>query len=192
VTELDTGDRPGCSRKHEIALWRRAQEQGQGTYGGWAQNDVRRLLSAIARALRSKLQHVVGCDEAWLLISAGIPELGTIVSTFAITQWLRVDALDAATADYLPKSKYDRVFLHAICGSEDALYCWTAGGAWNKLTQQAPPVSQGPSFWDIQKSVQESKPELLEWITDTDGKTDREIRKCLDELRQSQTLRREE
>jgi hypothetical protein len=181
VTELDTGDRPGQARAAEKILWREAQEKGQGTYAAWAQNDPSKLVSAIARAIASKVQHIVGCDEAWLLVSASVPEQGSLVSTFIITPWLPLDALEAATADHLAKCKYNCAFLHAIVGDEHALYCWTPGSSWEKLTVQDQ-SNQGPGFfeWRDQQS------EFQEWMTDTEGKTDREVEKV---RREFQTLR---
>jgi len=154
VTELDTGDEPGRARAAEKALWRGAQAKTQGTYGHWAQNDVHKLVAAISRAVVSKAQHVVGCDESWLLISAGVPELGSLVSTFVVTQWLGADALDAATSGLLAKSQYRYVFLHVIVGNEDALYCWSAGGNWQKATRTDAAAEQGLTFWDVQPYMQ--------------------------------------
>jgi hypothetical protein len=88
VTELDTGDIPGRARASEKADWGSAQAQGHSTYGTWAQNDPSKMVAAVARAVTAKVQQIVGCDEAWLLISASVPELGTLTSTFVLTQWL--------------------------------------------------------------------------------------------------------
>ena len=106
VTELDTGDLPGRARVSEKAVWNDAQECGHSTYGSWAQNDPSKLVAAIARAVTSKMQQIVGCDEAWLLISASLPEMGTLASTFVITQWLPADALNAATISKLATCNY--------------------------------------------------------------------------------------
>ena len=97
VTELDTGRVAGQGRASEKAAWRDAQERGDGTYASWAQSNPSELVAAIARAVTSKMQQIIGCDEAWLLISASLPELGTLVSTFVITQWLPAEALNEAT-----------------------------------------------------------------------------------------------
>ena len=179
VTELDTGEMPGQARRTERASWREAQAKDQGTYGGWAQNDPRKIADAIARTLASKVQHIVGCDEAWLLISASLPELGSLISTFVITQWLTVDALDAATASHLAKCKYTCAFLHVIVSPENALYCWTAERNWRKLTLQDDENNQGQGFFEWRDRLSE----FQEWMTDTEGKTDREVEKCLREFR---------
>jgi hypothetical protein len=181
VTELDTGDRPGQARAAEKVSWREAQEKGQGTYGAWAQNDPSKLVSAIARAIASKVQHIGGCDDAWLLVSASVPEPGSLLSTFVITQWLPVDALDAATAGHLANGQYNYAFLHAIVGDERALYCWTPGGKWEKLTMQDG-SNQGPGFFELR----DQQSQFQEWMTDTEGKTDREVEKV---RREFHTLR---
>jgi hypothetical protein len=80
------------------------------------------------------VQHIVGCDEAWLLVSASVPEPGSLLSTFIITPWLALDALGTATSDHLAKCKYNYAFLHAIVSEEQALYCWAPGSSWEKLT----------------------------------------------------------
>jgi hypothetical protein len=66
VTELDTGDIPRQARGTEKASWREAQQEGKGAYAGWEQNDLSKLISAVTRAIASKVQHIIGCDEAWL------------------------------------------------------------------------------------------------------------------------------
>jgi hypothetical protein len=132
VTELDTGEIPGQLRSAEKASLHKAQNKGQCTYFAWAQNDLRMLLKTIARAVISKNQHIDACNEAWLLISSSVPELGSLGSTFVNPNWLKVNDLDAATIAHLGRSIYSRAFLHVIVSSEDALYCWTAAGGWQK------------------------------------------------------------
>jgi hypothetical protein len=176
VTELDNGEKPGRARAAEKLSWREAQS-GQGTYAAWAQNDPSKLVSAIARAIASKVQHIVGCDEAWLLVSASVPEPGSLLSTFIITPWLALDALGTATSDHLAKCKYNYAFLHAIVSEEQALYCWAPGSSWEKLTVQDS-NNEGRGFFDLR----DRPSEFQEWITDTDGKKDGEVEKVLREL----------
>ena len=92
VTELDTGDLAGQARASEKVAMRRAEECGHSTYGSWAQSEPAKLVAAIERAVTSKMQQIVGCDELWLLISAALPQMGALASTFVITQWLPADA----------------------------------------------------------------------------------------------------
>jgi len=173
LTELDTGDLAGQARASEKAAWRDAQKCGHSTYGSWAQNDPSKLVTAIARAVKSKMQQIVGCNEAWLLISASVPELGTLASTFVITPWLPADALDVPTADHLAACNYARVFLHVIVGDEDALYVWSRGGKWQKQMQQDHFGGQAKGFFELR----DNPSELQEWLTDPEGKTDREVDK---------------
>jgi len=173
VTELDTGDVRGRARASEKADWSDAQSRGQGTYGAWAQNDSSKLVAAIARAVTAKMQQVVGCDEAWLLISASLPELGTLASTFIITQWLPADVLETATANHLAACNYAQAFLHVIVGSEDALYCWSAGSQWQKQTRQDEIGDKAKGFFELRNNPSE----LQGWLSDLEGKTDKEIEK---------------
>jgi hypothetical protein len=179
VTELDTGDVPGQARASEKASWNEAQEGGQRPYAGWAQNDPSKLVSAVARAIASKVQQIVGCDEAWLLVSASLPELGTLVSTFVITQWLPANALDAATISHLAKCKYTQAFLHVIVGSEDALYWWRAGGNWQKQARREQIDVSANSFF----ALRDNPSELQEWMADLEGKTVREVERVRREFR---------
>jgi hypothetical protein len=173
VTELDTGDLAGKARASEKAAWRDAQKCDLSTYGSWAQNDPSKLVTAIARAVKSKMQQTVGCNEAWLLISASLPELGTLASTFVITPWLPADALDAPTADHLAACDYAHAFLHVIVGDEDALYVWSRGGKWQKQMQQDYFGGQAKDLFELR----DNPSELQEWLTDPEGKTDREVDK---------------
>jgi hypothetical protein len=173
VTELDTGEIAGQARASEKSAWHDAQAQGQSTYGAWAQNDPSKLVAAIARAVTAKMQQVVGCDEAWLLITASFPELGALASTFVITQWLPADALDSATVNYLAACNYAHAFVHVMAGSEDALYVWSAGGKWEKHTRPDHLGKQAKGFFELR----DNPSELQEWLTDLEGKTDREIEK---------------
>ena len=173
VTELDTGDIRGRARASEKADWSDAQAHGQSTYGAWAQNDPPKLVAAIARAVTAKVQQIVGCDEAWLLISASLPELGTLASTFVITQWLPADALDTATANHLAACNYAHAFVHTFVGNEDALYVWSSGGKWEKQTRPDHLSEQAKGFFELS----DDPSELQEWVTNPEGKTDREVDK---------------
>jgi hypothetical protein len=108
-----------------------------------------------------------------------VPELGTLASTFVITPWLTADALYAPTADHLAACNYAHAFLHVIVGDEDALYVWLRGGNWQKYVQQEPAGSQAKGFFELR----DDPSELQEWLTDTEGKTDREIEKVRREFR---------
>ncbi|MGA2999242.1 hypothetical protein [Bradyrhizobium sp.] len=87
----------------------------------------------------------------WLLISCGVPELGSVASTLVMTPWLTTADLDSATLNDLEKSKYDRAFIQSILGVEAALYSWEAGQRWQKSVMPIPVEGTGPSFWDLQR-----------------------------------------
>jgi hypothetical protein len=154
VTELDTGDTPGIARAAEKKDAREGQHRSGGVYGGWAQNDPAKVASAIQRAVARKValaqQHNFrDFDKVWLLVSCGVPEQGSVISTFVMTTWLHADALNQATAGELIRSKYARAFVHPVVGPEKALYHWTARDGWQKIKQPEDPRTTGPSVWDI-------------------------------------------
>jgi hypothetical protein len=152
VTEFDTGPKAGKSRAEEKALAKNALLRG-GVYGTWAQNESSALIGAIVRSISRKATHTTatGFDEVWLLISCGIPDLGSVASTFAMTPWLTTADLDKATMADLSDSKYRRVFLHSILGVERALYRWEPGRPWQKSVEPIPVEERGPSFWDVRR-----------------------------------------
>jgi hypothetical protein len=156
VTEFDTGSKPGAARAAEKAASRKGEEEHGGVYGGWAQNDLSSVLKAIRRRIERKAvaSTIPGFDEVWLLISCGVPEPGSVVSTFAVTTSLTTKDLDAATTA-LSNSKYRRVFLHSILGTEHALYHWQPNFGWTKNVQGEPTEMRGPSFWDFQRFIRE-------------------------------------
>src|SRR5271165_600570 len=101
VTDLDTGEAAGTARAAETKLARDAAKRGS-TYGTWAQNDTGKIIDAIVRSLARKARmSFAGFDEFWLLMCAGVPELGAIGAASVITPWLTTDALDAATLQSL-------------------------------------------------------------------------------------------
>jgi hypothetical protein len=152
VTELDTGSKAGQARADEKKLAAGAGANG-GVYGAWAQNNSLELTKVITRSISRKAAHTTGAefDKVWLLISCGVPDLGSVASTFVMTPWLTTADLDNATLTDLSKSKYNRAFVHSILGVEGALYSWEAGRRWQKSVQPIPADERGPSFWDVQR-----------------------------------------
>jgi len=151
VTEIDTGRTKGRARNHEIKAWR---DSGMCMYAVWAQNDPSVLRAAIRRAVLEKVEiakrhDFKEFDCVRLLVSGGIPEMGSVASTLIISLGLDPSALDAVTLDCLAGSKYEFAYLQCILDIEHALYTWQRGGKWEKQIQRETP--QGPSFWDIQK-----------------------------------------
>jgi|SRR5215468_6873048 len=153
VTEVDTGLIKGVARGEEKKLWRISNP---GAYAVWAQNDSRIILESIRGAISRKVAianaHTFDqFDDVWLLVSAGIPEMGSIASTLIISLGLHAGALDMATLDLLSRSKkYKRAYLHCILDVERALYSWRRGGRWEKQIQQDL-GDMGLTFWDFQK-----------------------------------------
>jgi hypothetical protein len=112
-----------------------------------------------------------------LLISAGLPELGAVVSSFVMTPWLSVESLNSATAAHLEGSRFDHVFFHPVLGVERALYHWSMQTrSWEKSVQTEPRGTEGPSFFDVINNPA--------WLSDPDGMCDREIEKVLAEIRE--------
>jgi hypothetical protein len=154
VTEIDTGRTKGRARNREIKAWRNSQTS---TYAAWPQNDPGILLGAIRGAILKKVEiakrhDFKEFDCVRLLVSAGIPEMGSVASTLIVSLGLSPSKLDAVTLDCLAGSKYEFAYLHCILDVEHALYIWQKGGRWEKQIQQEPAWAMGgPSFWDIQK-----------------------------------------
>jgi hypothetical protein len=151
VTEIDTGRAKGRARNREIKAWRNS---GTSAYAIWGQSDPNMWLLAIREAIIGKVEiadrhDFKEFDYVHLLVSAGIPEMGSVASTLIISLGLNPNALDAATLDCLAGSKYDFAYIHSILDVEPAVYIWQKGGRWEKQIQQE--HSQGPSFWDVQK-----------------------------------------
>jgi hypothetical protein len=138
VTELDTGAQPGHARREEKQTQKEYAAQGHATYGAWGQNDIGTIVAAIRRAVDRKAGIAARHDlsdhaETWLLIAAGVPEMGSVVSSFVMTQWIEADALTAASAAILRGSKFHRAFLHPIVSLEPVIYRWDRSGlVWTK------------------------------------------------------------
>jgi hypothetical protein len=137
VTELDTGEVAGQARATERQHAREGDSRSGGVYFDWAENDPCKYAEKIRRAILRKIKIANRHDfavfnEVWLLVSCGLPERGSAASTFVMTPWLSVEALNLATAIDLAGSKYSQAFLHPILGVEKALYQWTSGGEWRK------------------------------------------------------------
>jgi hypothetical protein len=118
VTEVDPYSVPGLARAQEKAMAKIAPAK---PYFMWGQNDPSVVLSTIARIINRKIEIAAkhsfdSFDEVWLLICAGVPEHGAVVSSFVMTPWLSAEDLNSATDDLLRGSKYNRCFLQAILG----------------------------------------------------------------------------
>jgi hypothetical protein len=178
VTEVDLGRVPGTTRGKEKRVARAA---GDGApYFAWGQNEPAQMIDAVARAVQAKaLRTPAGFDEAWLLICAGVPEIGAVASTMLFTRWIAPEALTTATASLLASAAYSNAFIMPILGAEAALYTW-AKGSGVRTVQRGEPFS--PCFEEVQSWL--SDPELLR---DPEGWADREALRVLDEIRKAGT-----
>jgi hypothetical protein len=114
-----------------------------------------------------------GFDDFWLLVCCGVPQFGAIASTFVMTPWIDLGALDAATLQDLSTSKYSKAYIHVVLGVEEhALYEWQRGGKWSKSTV-AEPQNRGPNFWEYKND--------LDLLKDPDSWCDREIERIFTE-----------
>jgi hypothetical protein len=159
VTEIDTGPVPGHARAEEKKTCRAS---GLAAYAVLEPFDRDKQLASIQRAIAGKVEiaerHSFDeFDDVWLLVSAGVPEMGAIASTLVMSPLFAAAALDAVTLDCLARSKYERAYLHCILDVEHALYSWQRGGRWEKEVQQEPAWMTGPSFWDFQKLMRQMR-----------------------------------
>jgi hypothetical protein len=150
----------------------------QQPYAGFAENDPAKIVANIAAALHPKALHrVTGFDELWLLVAAGVPENGGVISTFILSAHLPLDKLDAATTPDLMQSSYSRAFLLPVLGVERALFEWAKpSGPWSLHVEQDAIPSL--SFAELVASARDAAQS-----GDLDAWTDREIAKVLAELR---------
>jgi len=103
----------------------------------WGQNNPSVALDAIADRVKRKVEIATRhsfdrLDEVWLLVCAGVPEHGAVVSTFVMTPWLSAEDLNSATDTLLHGSKYKHCFLLPILGAEQAFYRWERNLRWEK------------------------------------------------------------
>jgi hypothetical protein len=115
-------------------------------YGGFAENNSAKVVANIAAAIgRKALHRLTGFDELWLLVAAGVPETGSVISTFVLSRHISLAALDAATTNELIKSSYDRAFLLPVLGVERALFQWAKpSGPWCAAVESDAPGNASP------------------------------------------------
>jgi hypothetical protein len=180
VTQIDNGyslpsvtDAPIMGRGAEKRLARECQ-----TYAGFAENDSAKIVANIAAAIgRKALHRVTGFDELWLLVVAGVPETGSVISTFVLSTHLSPTHLDAATGHDLMQSSYNRVFLLPVLSVERTLFQWAKpSGPW--LVDVEPDAAPSLSFDQLMARAHEA---VLSG--DLDAWTDREVQNVLAEMR---------
>jgi len=183
VTEIDPYAAPGTTRGQEKAV----AKIGPGKpYFMWGQNDPSLVVNAIDRAIARKVEIASnhsfdGYDEVWLLLCAGVPERGAVVSTFVMTPWLSADDLNSASDSLLQKSNYDRCFFFSILGAEQAFYPWERASRREKLVKldDIRDVPREAYVSGLMKAA-----EAGNW-REVDRLCDEECRKVLAEMRQT-------
>ena len=179
VTDLDTGKKRGNARRDESKLAHEAATKGE-PYFTWGQNDPAKLVGAIARSVEQKAKTSSSrLSEFWLLICCGVPTQGAVGSTFAMTPWIDVASLGAATLATLEKSSYTRAFVLPILGAEDeGLFQWRRGGSWSKSADSTRSEEQAEHLWE---TIRNPDPELLrdpgEWFQQTMERAVREAKR---------------
>jgi hypothetical protein len=180
VTQIDNGyslpsvtDAPIMGRGPEKRLARECQ-----IYAGFAENDSAKVVANIAAAIgRKALHRVTGFDELWLLVVAGVPETGSVISTFVLSTHLSPTHLDAETGHDLMQSSYNRMFLLPVLSVERALFQWAKpSGPW--LVDVEPDAAPSLSFDQLMARAHEA---VLSG--DLDAWTDREVQNVLAEMR---------
>ncbi len=183
VTEVDPHAEPGSARAQENKVAKTAPGK---PYGMWGQNEPSVVLDAIARAITRKVEIASNhsfdrYNEVWLLLCAGVPEHGAVVSTFVMTPWLSADDLNSATDSLLRSSKYDRCIFHPILGAEQAFYQWERASRWEKRVKldDIRDVPRAEYVDSLMKAA-----EAGDW-REVDRLCDEECRAVLTELRQN-------
>ncbi len=134
VTEIDPHREHGTARAQEKTIAKAAPAK---PYLMWGQNDplvvIDALTSSIERKVAIAARHSFErCNEVWLLVCAGVPERGAVVSTFVMTPWLSAEDMNSATDSLLRGSKYSRCFLPSILGVDQTFYHWDRNSRWAK------------------------------------------------------------
>jgi hypothetical protein len=137
VTEIDPYRKPGTARAQEKTIAKSAPAK---PYFMWGQSGPRVVIDALTSSIKRKVAIAARhsfkqCDEVWLLVCAGVPEHGAVVSTFVMTPWLSAEDMNSATDSLLHGSKYSQCFLLSILGAEQAFYHWGRDARWVKRVQ---------------------------------------------------------
>jgi hypothetical protein len=181
VTEIDPHTQAGKARAEEK---KSAGTNGSNVYSGWAQNSRQVVLDALVRAIERKIKIAArhsfeDACETWLLVCGGIPENGSVISTFVMTPWFSEADADRAVGASLQGSRYDRCFFLPITGAEQAFYSWEKGSSWKKSVRL-------DELFQTPRTAYESS--LLRAATDSDWNKvdqlcDQECERALSEIR---------
>lgn len=178
VTEFHGDEGPNSNRgsnqrRNEVQISKQANGH---PYARWG---VVNSLPALVARIKSKVEHAESYknqdfDELWLLVSASIPQMGGVCSTFIIPFALNLDELNRATDGTLRNSQFTKAYLHVLMGR--CLYNWSPPEKWQVL--QAPVKEPQDSELWFKKILRDP-----EWLRDPVGKRRAEAMKALEELR---------
>jgi hypothetical protein len=134
VTEYDGGEcvpALGAGRMRAAEKRQMAAARETGVYSGWASPHFSQAFASrvASKVQKSRNYDFTEVDQAWLLVSAGMPDAP--VSSFVPHFHIGADVLEEATGALLIESRYDGAFLHIIMG--DALYEWGRFEGWQKV-----------------------------------------------------------
>lgn len=108
--------------------------------GYWVSTDP---LPGITKRIREKTKKAYdtsGADETWLAIFAGVPQPGTLASTFIFKLAVNCSKLNEQTGDMLKTSLFSRCYLHCAMteNRHSVIFCWTKESGWQEI--QNPPA----------------------------------------------------
>lgn len=134
---VEATDYHGDEANHGGSALRKQEEQhaaaGQVT-GSYVPPDptpglVRRINEKV-----SKSYDLAKVDEFWLVIFAGVPQIGAVASTFLIPQALDCHKLSARTVLSLEKSRFDCCHIFCLLAHNGPrLFSWQKGDDWREV-----------------------------------------------------------
>lgn len=110
-----------------------AKQSSGNSYAMWGVIDPNpALVKRIKDKIEVSTKYNAGCySEFWLLVSANIPALGAVASTFAIPSFIDVAKLNSATHELLSKSSFSRAYIHTLLSS--SLFGWSQSNGWRTV-----------------------------------------------------------
>lgn len=111
-----------------------ANQSPNQTYAMWGESNpnpslIKRIEDKIQKSSAYDASH---CEQLWLLVSTGIPNPGSLVSTLAVPAFIEVTELNRLTHQALCNSPYAVAYIHMLLPS--ALYSWSRNSQWQKIS----------------------------------------------------------
>lgn len=137
VTQFHADEHAGATgsslRANEERLSRQLPDQSYAQWGISNPNPalVARITDKIAA---SATYETSSYNQLWLLVSASLPKLGAIGSTFALSTFVNVEELNLSTHQPLSNSSFSAVYLHILLSP--ALFCWSREKKWHAINVQ--------------------------------------------------------